>query len=299
MKTVQLIPSLPPAWPCRWKQLPMLDHLKRWQVRSHMTSSSQIQWACYKKWNGNPRLEWMVNIHLWDLLWVYCPGHAREKGNDWADRLAGKATITNGLHLGRSKCWGAWDITYWHKAKDIIPPTAWRRDMERGGTRLSPLKGWETAVVNQMNTETVSKQRWGNFWKTGWSAYGLFQAHWTELTLKRPWSPKLACLKFSSGSIHSNDNKRPPSRTVWENHTAICSRIAESPGNIAVRHKVLHFKTNFGPTFSSHLSLCHPSVPLESHLMYYLLHHTYYTSLSYQHSSKRSIQKQHSSTKNR
>ena len=59
MKTVQLITSQPPAWQCRWKQLPMLDHLKRWQVRSHKTSSSQ--WACYKTWNGKPRLlEWII-----------------------------------------------------------------------------------------------------------------------------------------------------------------------------------------------------------------------------------------------
>ena len=44
----------------------------------------------------------MVNIHLRILLWVYCPGHARVKGNDRADRLAGKATLTSGLLLGRS-----------------------------------------------------------------------------------------------------------------------------------------------------------------------------------------------------
>ena len=73
--------------------------------------------------------ESLVHIHLWDLLWVYRPEHAREKRNDWAYRLEGKATLTNGLHLGRSKCWGAWDITYWHKAKDITPPTAWRREI--------------------------------------------------------------------------------------------------------------------------------------------------------------------------
>ena len=45
----------------------------------------------------------MVNIHLRILLWVYCPGHARVKGNDRADRLAGKATLTSGLRLGRSE----------------------------------------------------------------------------------------------------------------------------------------------------------------------------------------------------
>ena len=42
----------------------------------------------------------MVDIHLQKLLWVYCP-HAELKGNDRAGRLAGKATLTSGLLLGR------------------------------------------------------------------------------------------------------------------------------------------------------------------------------------------------------
>ena len=46
----------------------------------------------------------IIDIHLRIFLWVYCPGHAGVKGNDRADRLAGKAsTITNGLRLGRSE----------------------------------------------------------------------------------------------------------------------------------------------------------------------------------------------------
>ena len=45
----------------------------------------------------------MVDIHLPKLLWVHCPGHAGMKGNDPADRLAGKATLTSGLLLGSSE----------------------------------------------------------------------------------------------------------------------------------------------------------------------------------------------------
>ena len=45
----------------------------------------------------------MVDIHLRKLLWVYCPGQAGVKGNDRADRLEGKATITTGLRLGGSE----------------------------------------------------------------------------------------------------------------------------------------------------------------------------------------------------
>ena len=45
----------------------------------------------------------MFDIHLRKILWVYYPGHAGVKGNDKADRLAGKASTTGGLRLGRSK----------------------------------------------------------------------------------------------------------------------------------------------------------------------------------------------------
>ena len=41
----------------------------------------------------------MVDIHLRKLLWVYCPGHTRVKGNDRADRLAGKATLASSFFL--------------------------------------------------------------------------------------------------------------------------------------------------------------------------------------------------------
>ena len=44
----------------------------------------------------------MVDIRLRKLLWVYCPGRARMKENDRADRLAGKTTLTSSLLLGRS-----------------------------------------------------------------------------------------------------------------------------------------------------------------------------------------------------
>ena len=36
-------------------------------------------------------------------VWVHCPGHAGVMGNDQADRPVGKATLTNGLHLGGSE----------------------------------------------------------------------------------------------------------------------------------------------------------------------------------------------------
>ena len=53
---------------------------------------------------GNPGWnDSMVEIHLRKLQWVYCHGHARVKGNNRADRLAGKATLRNDLLLRRSE----------------------------------------------------------------------------------------------------------------------------------------------------------------------------------------------------
>ena len=59
-----------------------------------------------EEWNGKPSLEChvsTVDVHLRKILWVYCPEHAGVKGNDRADALAGKATFTNDLRLGRSE----------------------------------------------------------------------------------------------------------------------------------------------------------------------------------------------------
>ena len=71
-------------------------------VRSLSDSMSLLQKV--KSGTGSP--DWtvsMVDIHLRKFLWVYCPGHAGVKGNDRTDRLAGKATLTSGLLLGRSE----------------------------------------------------------------------------------------------------------------------------------------------------------------------------------------------------
>ena len=72
----------------------------------------------------------MVDSHLRKLLWVYCPGHARVKGNDRADRLVGKATLTRGLLLGRSEVLRSLRHYRRRKAKDITPSIAWRREAE-------------------------------------------------------------------------------------------------------------------------------------------------------------------------
>ena len=70
----------------------------------------------------------MVDIHLQNLLWVYCPGHAGVKGNDRADRLAGKATPTSGLLLGRSEVLRSLRHCQRAQSQRHTPSIAWRRE---------------------------------------------------------------------------------------------------------------------------------------------------------------------------
>ena len=110
----------------------------------------------------------MVDIHL-RKLWVYCPGQV--------------ACFSEDL-----KCWEAWDSTCGHKAKDITPSIAWRREALKEETLDDlPWKDERGPSSIRRTLEPFQRQRWGNFWETGWSAYGLFRAlryhlelDWTE-----------------------------------------------------------------------------------------------------------------------
>ena len=110
----------------------------------------------------------VVDIHLQKLLWVYCPGHAGVKGNDRANRLAGKATITRGLLLGRSEALKSLRLylraqSQGHHAICLLE----ERDVERGSVRRSSLKGRERAIVSQTNTGTISKATLGTRLRDG------------------------------------------------------------------------------------------------------------------------------------
>ena len=106
----------------------------------------------------------MVDIHLRKLLWVYCPGHAGGKGNDRADRLEGRATLTSGLILGRSEVLRS--LRRYLRAQSLGHHAIDRleeRGFERGSARRSSLKGRERAIINQTNIGTVSKATLGKF----------------------------------------------------------------------------------------------------------------------------------------
>ena len=150
------------------------------EVRPHMPLSSQIQWACYKKW----KVEWeaqtgmsMVDIHLQKLLHVYCPGQAGVKGSNWADRLVGKATIASGLS---QKIWNAGELWAWAQRHGHHTISCMeKRGMERGSHRQSALKGWERVT----RIKPFQRQHWGIFWEMEWKAYWLFQVHRHHLKL--------------------------------------------------------------------------------------------------------------------
>ena len=90
------------------------------------------------------------------------------KGNDRADRLAGKAALTSGLLLGRSEVLRS--LRHYLRAQSQGHHTIDRleeRGVERGSARRSSLKGRERAIVNQTNTGTVSKATLGKLLRDG------------------------------------------------------------------------------------------------------------------------------------
>ena len=120
----------------------------------------------------------MVDIHLRKLLWVYCPGHAGVKGNDRADRLAGKAILTSGLLLGRSEVLRS--LRHYLRAQSQGHHTTDRleeRGVEIGSARRSSLKGRERAIVSQTNIATVSKAALGETSETRDGAHMGFSEH--------------------------------------------------------------------------------------------------------------------------
>ena len=131
------------------------------------------------------------------FLWVYCPGHARVNGNAWADRLAGKATLTSGLLLRRSEVLRSLRCYLWAQSQGRTIDRLEERGVESGSARPSSLTGQEWATINQKSSGTVSKGCWEHFWETGWSIYYILititmgfskcidhhlELSWTEMT---------------------------------------------------------------------------------------------------------------------
>ena len=101
------------------------------------------------------------------FLWVHCPGHAAVKGNDRADRLMDKATITSGLRLGRSEALRS--LRHYlraqnqgHRTTDCLE----EKGVERGSTRRSSLKGRERGWPFLVSQVSVRHRFKGNVGET-------------------------------------------------------------------------------------------------------------------------------------
>ena len=83
-------------------------------------------------------------------------------------RLAGKATLTGGLLLGRSEALKSLrdHLRAQSQGRHTIDRLE-ERSVERGSARRCSLKGRERAVVSQTNVGTVSKATMGKFLRDG------------------------------------------------------------------------------------------------------------------------------------
>ena len=97
------------------------------------------------------------------------------------DRRAKQPPQVTGVSKGL-KCWGAWDIACGNKAKDLTSSTVWRREAwKEEALDDIPWKDERGPSSIRRTWELFQRQRWGNFWETGWSAYGLFwELNWAE-----------------------------------------------------------------------------------------------------------------------
>ena len=134
-------------------------------VRPHTPSSSQIQWACYKKRkverkaqtasvNGrHPSSETLVGV---------LPCVCRNEENDRADRQAGKAAVASGLGLRRSEVLRS--LRHYLRAqgqRHHIIDRMNERGVERGSVRRAFTKERERDIVSETNIATVTSQRRG------------------------------------------------------------------------------------------------------------------------------------------
>ena len=131
----------------------------------------------------------LADIHLWKLLWVYCPGHAGVRGNDKADIVVGKATLANGLLLGKSQALRSLKHYMQAQSQGHHPiDHLQERGVERESDWWSFLNGWERAIVNQIHEHlNRSKGKVGETSErpdgvhTGFSKHIDTILNWTEL----------------------------------------------------------------------------------------------------------------------
>ena len=136
------------------------------------------EWVGYLAVSHHPQvksetacLDWnvsMVSIYLRNISWVDYSGHARVKGNDRTDRLAGKVILRGGLCIGRSEVLRS--LRHYLRPQSQGHHTVDRieeRGVERGSARRSSLKGRERVIVSQTNIGIVLKATLGKLLRDG------------------------------------------------------------------------------------------------------------------------------------
>ena len=151
------------------------------------------------------------------------PGYAGVKGNDQADSVAGKATITSGSCLGRSQVLKS--LRHYLRAQSQGHHTInclEERGIERGSAQHFPSKDKSRPLSIRQTLELFQRQYWGNFWKMG-GAHTYFSKctntilNETELVQTRHNFLK----KLNSCELSRFRWKQQAARTQWFTHSDI------------------------------------------------------------------------------
>ena len=106
----------------------------------------------YLKWNGMGSPEWnvsMVSIHIWKSpvsvlpSTCWCEWEVMEE-IDWQAKQPSHVVCFSEY----LKCWEAWDTTCGHKAKDITPLIAWKRE------------AWKEEVLDNLPWKDETRRSW-------------------------------------------------------------------------------------------------------------------------------------------
>ena len=111
---------------------------------------------------GMFREEWLASLQksqIVRIVWIFCPGHAGVRGNEQADRLAGRAPLDGSLPMDKGEVVARlWDQV--EKVEEQIEnPHVERmrlRGIGRGSGRISKLRGKTRRTFNQTAVGTIS-----------------------------------------------------------------------------------------------------------------------------------------------
>ena len=131
------------------------------------------------------------------LVWMYCHRHAGVKWND-----SRETDGQNNHHKRRAsrKIWSVeeLDIVPWAQSQgrytvDFLEERGMKRGIKRSMIFLEVTR--ERPSSFRWTLELFQRRRWGHFWETVWSAYGLLRANRYRLELN--WTDNLGLFSAS------------------------------------------------------------------------------------------------------